>query len=264
MTNRVKQALKDRVPTFGSWIQFAHTGIAEILAQAGFAWLVIDLEHTVIGIEAVQPLIQVIELSGCCPLVRLSANDPVQAKRVLDAGAHGVIVPSINSAEEARRAVAAVKYPPQGTRGVGLARAQGYGARFAEYLEEADAYSIVIPMIENRDAVDDIEAIVRTPGVDAVFIGPYDLSASYGVAGQMDHPRMRDAMARILKAANAAGISSGLHVVQPPVTQVADRIAEGFRFIAYGTDMLFLVHQARRAVEELRSVCRLDGGGSHP
>jgi 2-dehydro-3-deoxyglucarate aldolase len=254
MRNTLRQALKDRVPTFGSWIQFGHTGIAEILAQAGFAWLVIDLEHTVIGIDAVQPLIQVIELSGCCPLVRLSANDPVQAKRVMDTGAHGVIVPAVNSAAEARRAVEAVKYPPQGTRGVGLARAQGYGARFAEYLEEADSYSIVIPMIEHRDAVEDIDAIIRTPGVDAIFVGPYDLSASYGVAGRMDHPLMRDAMARILKAAHAAGISPGLHVVQPPVSQVSDRIAEGFRFIAYGTDMLFLLHQARRAVEEIRSM----------
>src|SRR5438128_7305209 len=137
MKNTVRAALRNRVPTVGSWIQFGHTGIAEVMAQAGFAWLAIDLEHSVIGIADVQPLVQVIELSGCCPLIRLSANDPVQAKRVLDAGAHGVIVPSVNSVDEARRAVSAVKYPPAGTRGVGLARAQGYGAAFADYVRDA-------------------------------------------------------------------------------------------------------------------------------
>jgi 2-dehydro-3-deoxyglucarate aldolase len=232
------------------------------MAQAGFPWLVIDLEHSVIGIADVQPLIQVIELSGSCPLVRLSSNDPVQAKRVLDAGAHGVIVPSVNSAEEARKAVAAVKYPPHGIRGVGLARAQGYGARFGAYLEEANEYSIVVPMIEHRQAVDDIEAIVRTAGVDAVFVGPYDLSASYGIAGEMDHPLMRDAMARLLKATADAGISAGLHVVHPPVRQVAERIAEGFSFVAYGTDMLFLVSQAREAAAQVRNASRIGGGGA--
>jgi 2-dehydro-3-deoxyglucarate aldolase len=232
------------------------------MAQAGFPWLVIDLEHSVIGIADVQPLIQVIELSGSCPLVRLSSNDPVQAKRVLDAGAHGVIVPSVNSAEEARKAVAAVKYPPHGIRGVGLARAQGYGARFGAYLEEANEYSIVVPMIEHRQAVDDIEAIVRTAGVDAVFVGPYDLSASYGIAGEMDHPLMRDAMARLLKATADAGISAGLHVVHPPVRQVAERIAEGFSVVAYGTDMLFLVSQAREAAAQVRNASRIGGGGA--
>lgn len=254
MRNTVRAALRERVPSVGSWIQFGHTGIAEVMAQAGFPWLVIDLEHSVIGIADVQPLIQVIELSGSCPLVRLSSNDPVQAKRVLDAGAHGVIVPSVNSAADAREAVAAVKYPPHGIRGVGLARAQGYGARFGAYLEEANEYSIVVPMIEHRQAVDDIEAIARTPGVNAVFVGPYDLSASYGVAGEMHHPLMRDAMARLLKATTEAGISAGLHVVHPPVRQVAERIAEGFNFVAYGTDMLFLVSQAREAAAQVRSI----------
>jgi 2-dehydro-3-deoxyglucarate aldolase len=237
---------------YGSWLQFGHPGIAEVMAQAGFEWLGIDLEHSVIGLETAFTLIQVIELSGCVPLVRLSANDPVQAKRVMDAGAHGVIVPAVQTVEDARRAVASVKYPPSGSRGVGLGRAHGYGPRFADYVRELEEYAVVVVMIEHRDALERVEEIFAVPGIDAVFVGPYDLSASYGIPGQFEHPLMHEALARILGAAQTAGIAPGIHVVHPPITQVRDRVAEGFRFIAYGGDMLFLVPAARGAADELR------------
>jgi 2-keto-3-deoxy-L-rhamnonate aldolase RhmA len=253
MRNGLRAALRSGRPAFGSWLQFGHTGVAEVMAQAGFEWLGIDLEHSVIGIDSLQPLIQVIELSGCAPLVRLPSNDPVLAKRVMDAGAHGVIVPSVNSAAEAERAVGAVKYPPTGFRGVGLGRAHGYGARFREYVAELEEYAVVIVMIEQREGVADLERIVRVPGVDGVFVGPYDLSASYGIAGQFEHPLMRETLTRIARTATSAGIAAGIHVVHPPVEQVWDRLAEGFRFIAYGGDMLFLVPAVRDAAAQVRS-----------
>lgn len=255
MKNGLRQAFREGRPSFGSWIQFGHPGVVEVMAQAGFAWLGIDLEHSVIGLETAFSLIQVIELSGCVPLVRLSANDPVQAKRVMDAGAHGVIVPAVQTVEDARRAVASVKYPPSGFRGVGLGRAHGYGPNFADYVRELEEFAVVIVMIEHRDGVERVEEILAVRGVDGVFIGPYDLSASYGIPGQFEHPLMHAALARIRGAAKAAGVVPGIHVVHPPISQVRDRVGEGFRFIAYGGDMLFLVPAARDAAEYLR---RLD------
>lgn len=254
MNNRLRASLREGLPAIGSWLQFGDSSVAEIMAQAGFEWLGIDLEHSTIGIETVHHLIQVIELSGCVPLVRLSANDPVLAKRVMDAGAHGVIVPTVNSPEDAERAVRSIKYPPSGFRGVGLGRAQGYGARFQEYAKELEEYAVVIVMIEHRDGVEAAEQILQVPGVDGVFLGPYDLSASYGIPGQFDHPLMKEAMTRVLGAAEAAQVAPGIHVVHPPITQVRDRMAEGFRFIAYGGDMLFLLPAAREAMATLRTM----------
>ena len=254
MKSSLRAAMREGKPTFGSWIQFGHAGIGEVMAQAGFDWLGIDMEHSVIGIETAQVLIQVVELSGCVPLVRLSSNDPVLTKRVMDAGAHGVIVPTINSAEEAERAVRAVRYPPSGFRGVGLARAQGYGARFHDYVKELEDNAVVVVMIEHRDGVEQAEKILAVPGVDGVFVGPYDLSASYGIPGQFDHPMMKGAIARILKAAGDAGVTPGIHVVHPPVDQVRDRLAEGFRFIAYCGDMLLMVPAAREAAAAVRGL----------
>ena len=254
MKNRLRQTLRGGGTAFGSWLQFGHPGVAEVMVQAGFEWLGIDLEHSVIGLEAAFSLIQLIELSGCVPLVRLSANDPVQAKRVMDAGAHGVIVPAVQTADDARRAVASVKYPPAGFRGVGLGRAHGYGARFADYVRELEECAVVIVMIEHREGVARVDEILAVPGVDGVFIGPYDLSASYGIPGQFEHPTMHEAMARILGAAKTAGVAPGIHVVHPPISLVQDRVREGFRFIAYGGDMLFLLPAARAAAEQLREM----------
>lgn len=252
MKNSLRATLRAGRPAFGSWIQFGHPAIAEVMAQAGFDWIGIDLEHSVIGLETAFTLIQAIELSGCTPLVRLSANDPVQAKRVMDAGAHGVIVPTVNSVADAHEAVAAVRYPPSGTRGVGLGRAHAYGTRFHEYVRELEEGAVVAVMIEHRLGVEHVEEILAVPGVDAVFIGPYDLSASYDVPGQFEHPLVRDGIARILKAAHVCGVAPGIHVVHPPVEQVEARLAQGFRFIAYGGDMLFLVPTLRDAAAALR------------
>ena len=254
MKPTLRAALQRGLPVFGSWLQFGHPAITEIMARAGFDWLAIDLEHSAIDLETAFTMIQVIDLAGCAPLVRLSANDPVQAKRVMDAGAWGVIVPSVQSAAEARQAVAAVKYPPEGTRSVGLGRAHGYGARFGEYLTACSEGSVVIPMIEQKEGVERVEEILRVPGVDGVFIGPYDLSASYGVPGELNHPLVADAMRRVVETSRALGKAAGIHIVHPPVTQVAERLAEGFRFVAYGGDMLLLTPAVLEAAEQLRSL----------
>lgn len=253
MKNTLRDALRSGRTVYGSWIQFGHPGIAELMARSGFDWIGIDLEHSAIDIRTACSLIQIIELAGSAPLVRLSANDPVQAKRVLDAGAHGIIVPAVQCVEDAERAVQAARYPPAGSRGVGLFRAQGYGLRLAEYLREAGDILVVV-MIEHRAGVEQVAKILAAPGIDAVLIGPYDLSASYGIAGQLDHPTMRKAVEAILCECRQAHVAPGLHVVHPPVTQVRDRVAEGFRFIAYGGDMLLLAPAMQEAATQLREM----------
>src|SRR3990167_1006889 len=174
-----KQALKSGQLQVGSWITLAHPAIAEIMANAGFKWLTIDLEHSAITIREAEELIRVISLCGVVPVVRLTANNPEQIKRVLDAGAYGIIVPMINTREDAEKAIKAAYYPPKGTRGVGLARAQGYGVHFSEYKSWLETTGcIVIAQIEHIDGVERVDEILSLPDIDGYIIGPYDLSAS--------------------------------------------------------------------------------------
>lgn len=245
MNNLLKNSLKANRLTIGSWITIGHTSIAEILARAGFDWLVVDLEHTTISIEQAGELIRVIDLCGAAPLVRLTSNNPNQIKRVMDAGAHGIVVPMVNSAEEAIRAVAATRYAPQGNRGVGLARAQGYGSEFNEYLQWQAEGPVVIVQIEHRDALEQLEAILAVPGVDGFIIGPYDLSCSMEMPGEFEHPEFKAAMGRILSTGLRLGCPAGLHIVEPDQPRLRQTIKEGYSFIAYSVDMRMLDVAAR-------------------
>lgn len=239
--------------TLGSWITLAHPAIAEIMARAGFDWLTIDLEHSVITIREAEELIRVIVLLGVCPLVRLSINDPVQVKRVMDAGAHGVIVPMVNSVPDAARAVQAVRYPPEGKRGVGLARAQGYGSAFEQYRAWVNQESVVIVQVEHIEAVKNLEAILSAEDVDGFIVGPYDLSGSLGVPGQFDHPSMKEAMDKIVSIGIASGKAAGIHVIEPDVEEVRRRVGEGYSFLAYSLDIRMLDSTCRLGVDEIRS-----------
>lgn len=245
----LRERIRSNKPTIGSWITLGHPSIAEIMANAGFDWLVVDLEHSVIPIDVAGDLIRVIDLCGVAPLVRLTSNNPDQIKRVMDAGAHGIVVPMVNSAEEARRAVAAVHYAPQGGRGVGLARAQGYGVRFQEYLVWQKESPVVIVQIEHQDAVDNLEAILTVPGVDGLIIGPYDLSCSMGIPGQFDHPDFMAAMERIRMTAIRLGSPAGLHIVEPDQERLKQSLHEGYRFIAYSVDIRILDVGVRQGIQ---------------
>ena len=250
------QSLKSRIiageTTVGCWITLAHPAIAEIMARAGFDWLAVDLEHSVITIREAEELIRVIALSGTAPLVRLSANDPVQIKRVMDAGAHGVIVPMVNSADQARAAVAAMQYPPHGFRGVGLARAQGYGTSFPSYADWLVEDAVCIVQVEHRDAVDDLENILAVDGVDGFIVGPYDLSGSYGVPGAFDDPRMVEALKRIRETSARLGARAGIHVIEPDPEELAARVSEGYTFVAYSLDIRMLDSVCRAGLKRLR------------
>ena len=202
MKMKLKQKLINKQLTIGSWITLGNTGIAEILANARFDWLVIDLEHTTISLEQAGELIRTIELAGVPSLVRLTSNDENQIKRVMDAGAQGIVVPMVNNANDARKAVLSTRYPPLGVRGVGLARAQQYGASFNEHFAwQADMNSgpVVVIQIESIDAVENLKDILAVHGVDAFIIGPYDLSCSMGIPGEFNHPEFKKIMSLTIR-----------------------------------------------------------------
>lgn len=195
-----------------------------------------------------------IDLCGVMPLVRLSSNDPVQIKRVMDAGAHGIIVPMVNSVAEAEQAISAVRYPSQGIRGVGLARAQGYGSSFDKYLDWVNKESVVIVQVEHIDAVNNLEAILAVEGVDGFIVGPYDFSGSLGIPGQFDHPRMKEAMEKIISLGAVSGKIPGIHVVEPDIKEFKKRIEEGYLFAAYSVDIRMLDCACREGLDFARSL----------
>lgn len=257
--------LKDQIesghPTIGSWIQLGEEALTEILALGPFDWLCIDLEHTTISIEQAGKIIRVADLAGCPTLVRLSSHDPAQIKRVLDAGAAGIIAPMVNTADEARALVSAATYPPEGTRGVGLARAQEYGIGFPEYLGRMQRDLVCIMQVEHIDGVANLEEILAVAGVDGFFIGPYDLSASLGYPGQLDHPDVVTAMERVAEVVKRPEVLAGVHVVEPDPERLASVIEDGYRFVAYASDMLLFAHHVKTISADISKV-RSRGGSA--
>lgn len=242
----LKLKLKNNELTIGSWITIGHPSVIEVLSNAKFDWLTIDMEHTSIDYSMAQTLISTIQSKGMSALVRVSKNDEVYIKRVLDAGADGVIIPMINSAYDARKAVEYVKYPPEGKRGVGLYRAQKFGLNngFEDYKQWLSEYVVIIAQIEHIDAVNNIEEIISTPGIDGIIIGPYDLSGSLGVPGEFDDNRVISALAKVEKACKEKNFSMGFHVIQPDSKHLAQRINSGYNFVAFSTDFFFLGNKA--------------------
>lgn len=248
----LKSKLMNGKLTIGSWITIGHPSIIEIMLQSPFEWLAIDMEHSSIGLETAQQLIATIEANGATPLVRVEDNDPVMIKKVMDAGAQGVIIPMVNSEEEAMRAVASVKYPPFGKRGVGLYRAQKYGEDFDGYRKWQAENSIVIVQIEHIDAVKNIDKILAVKGIDGCFIGPYDLSASLGIPGDFGNKKVVEAMERVKQACLKAKKPLGFHVILPESGELNERIKDGYTFIAFSIDFFFLGRKCREEFAKLR------------
>ncbi len=233
----------------GTWLTLPVPAVGELMAAAGFDFVTVDLEHSALSIAEAAALIQAVSLGGAAPLVRLSGHDPVQIKRVMDAGAHGIIVPMVNRLAELEAVHAAMHYPPRGRRGVGLARAQGWGERFDAYRAWLEEDAVLIAQIEHEAALAELDAICAFPGLDGVLVGPYDLSASMGLAGQLDHPAVAAARARIRASADAHGVAAGIHVVEPDPVLLQTRRDEGFRLVAYSVDFRMLAVAARAGRE---------------
>jgi 2-dehydro-3-deoxyglucarate aldolase len=239
----IRQRLRKGNPSIGSWIQIPHASVAEIMGQAGYDWVAVDLEHGSVGVAQLPDLFRALELGSTLPLVRLAQGHPKDCKEALDAGAGGVIVPAVMSAAQLTEVRDACRWPPAGTRGVGFSRANLFGKNFQPYAQEAQA-PLLIAMIEHVRAIDELAEIVGVEGLDAIFIGPYDLSASMGLTAQFEHPDFQAALERIRSIAQDARMPSGVHVVAPSTHELKQRLEQGYRFIAYSIDAVFLNHSA--------------------
>lgn len=248
--NKVKRLLREGKPAIGTWIGAQSPLLAELLAHAGFDWLVVDCEHGETDVAHVQAMLQAISTTDTVPMVRIPWNDPVYFKRVLDAGAYGVVVPMVLSRADAERAVQASKYPPMGSRGIGGTRGRLYGG--PDYLEKANEEIVLLVQIEHAEAVRNAEAILSVDGVDGCFIGPNDLSASLGLLpglGPAD-PRFQEAVATVLAAARRCGKAAGIHTFD--VASLLQRQREGFQFLALGSDLRFLSQAVGEALTAVR------------
>jgi 2-keto-3-deoxy-L-rhamnonate aldolase RhmA len=252
--NPVRQRLRQGRPVLGHWVSLGSAAVVEVLAETGAAagmdWLMLDTEHSPAEGETVEQMIRAMKGTPVVPLVRVAGNDPVLIKKALDRGALGVLVPLVGTPEAARAAVAASRYPPEGIRGAAGTRANRYGADLPRYFAEWNRQVLVACQVETRQALEQVEAIAAVPGVDVLFIGPNDLSAALGCFRQFGHPAFLQAVERILRAARDHGIAAGY--MTSGAEEALARIAQGFRFIALGSDARLLAAAVTATYEEVR------------
>jgi len=222
--------------------------VVEILVLLGFDWLFIDAEHAPFSASSIQNLIRAAGTTPC--LVRTSSQNPSEIKNALDCGAAGVIVPQVNTKMEAEKIVSCAKYPPLGTRGVGISRAHGYGQNFQNYVDTANDETVVVVQVEHVGAVSNINDLLSVNGIDAIFIGPYDLSASMDKMGQVDNPDVTDAIERVSKRCKDQSMPLGYFGVNS--SGIQNYIDEGFTLIVAGVDTLHLAKSAKAILTELR------------
>ena len=232
----------------GTLITLASAEVAEILAAVGFDWLFVDTEHSAFNAYGAQRVLQAAGRNCPC-VVRVPANDDVWIKKALDIGASGIIAPQVNTAADAEAIVRMCKYPPDGTRGVGIGRAHTYGLAFNEYMARANDEIAVILQAETHQALNNISEIVKVPGIDAIFIGPYDLSASLGKMGQLTDPEVVHAMDTIATACQSAGVRLG--VFAAATDGIKPYLQQGYTLLAVGTDCL---HMAQSAGDTLKAL----------
>lgn len=248
---RLRWKLQAGEVCLGTWINFTDPCVAELLCGSGFDFFIIDSEHGPLDIEAVQHNIMATKGTTVAPVVRVAWNDHVLIKRALDVGAAGVLVPLVRSARDVESAIAACMYPPDGIRGFGPRRPANYERDFGEYIATANDNIVVWAQIEHKDAVDNIEEIVRVPRLDGIFIGSCDLSGSLGLLGQTQHELVQQAVAKVITVGTRAGVSVGIAGPAKPESAFA-WISKGVQFITLGGDQGYLVYASQTAVSGVR------------
>jgi 2-dehydro-3-deoxyglucarate aldolase/4-hydroxy-2-oxoheptanedioate aldolase len=249
MGSKLKKRLKGKETLIGSLVTLPSADIAEIMSLVGWDYLWIDTEHTTLEFIQVQRMIQAV--GGRCPcLVRVPENNEVWIKKALDIGCDGIVVPQVKSAVEAQQVVEWSFYPPMGNRSVGVSRAHGYGMSFDDYIQKVNEELVIVLQIEHITAVENIESILEVQCIDALLIGPLDLSGSLGVIGQIKDPLVQEAIGRVKEACEAAGMSLGIFTPDP--ISAKDRLGEGFNLIALNMDAAFLWQAAQAALVEAK------------
>jgi 4-hydroxy-2-oxoheptanedioate aldolase len=250
--NPVKRALKAGQPSVGTWLSLGSITATRFLARAGFAWLTVDMEHSLVGWETTTHLFATIADAGCVALARVPSNRHENIKRVLDNGGMGIVVPMVNSRAEAEEAVAATRYPPRGNRSVGgSVHALNFGTTATDYYAHADEEILVVLQCEHIKAVEDADAIFSVPGIDAIFVGPNDLAAS--MRSKDGRPPSGEAtsqaMKHILATCKKHGVAPGLHCTTPEEARL--RIEEGWQFVAIGSELRLMLNGVNEVVEKM-------------
>jgi len=250
MITNFKARLKDRKPLIGTLISWPFPETADIAADAGFDWLFLDWEH---GHHDPRSLQQVVQTAGdrCACIVRVPDNYRVWISKALDTGAAGLIMPHCDDVEDTQKAVRSAKYPPQGIRSIGVARAQGYGHDVKRSVDDDNESTVFVAQIEHIEGVRDIEAIAAVPGVDAIFIGPFDLSASMGKPGRISDGEVQDAIKRVRETGLGRGLPIGIFA--PDAAAAEKALSEGYSLICLGTDAMLFAGALRQAVKDLKS-----------
>jgi 4-hydroxy-2-oxoheptanedioate aldolase len=250
--NPVKRALREGKPAVGTWLSLGSITAARFMARAGFAWLTVDIEHSLVDWETATHMFASIAEAGCVCLARVPCNRHDHIKRVLDNGAMGVVVPMVNSREEAEAAVSACLYPPAGTRSVGgSVHALNFGTTATDYYAHANEELLVVLQCEHIQAVENADAIFSVPGIDAIFVGPNDLAAS--MRSKDGKPPTAEATAqankKIIETCKKYGVAPGYHCATPD--EARHRIEEGWQFLAIGSELKMMLNGASAVVSGL-------------
>lgn len=247
----LKKRLRSGELALGTWITINHPDVVDALSELPFDWFVFDMEHAPIEISDVEVLMMPLRGTNIAPIIRVPWNDMIAIKRALDAGAEGILVPWVNTREEAEAAVSYASYPPRGVRGAGPRRAIRYGGRsFLDYYQSFEENErVLVVQIETAKALENLEEIISTPNIDAVYVGPLDLSVSLGMPLQYDHPKFEEALRKVIKVCEKYGVAPGVHGFS--MDHVKKLVSQGFRFVALMTDIGVMRRAFREILGEL-------------
>jgi 2-dehydro-3-deoxyglucarate aldolase len=244
--SKIKKKLKKGQVTIGSWMQIPSTSVAEIMGKAGYDWVAVDLEHGHFSTQVLPDIFRALELGGTAPFARVAQCKSKDVRASLDAGARGIILPMIQEATQLKSAIEWGLYPPKGIRGVGYSRANFFGKDFDFYLATSLQETIFIAQIENIQAVENLDEILKVEGLDAIMVGSYDLSSSMNLTAEFRDPRFIKTMEIISQKANKYRVPMGLHIVKPVLNELEKSIEKGYQFIAYSIDAVFLYESAEK------------------
>lgn len=236
---KLKKKIKNNKLSIGTWMQIPSADIAEILSGDYFEWLVLDLEHGSYNLNELPDIFRAIELNEKVPFVRMKNTECSDLSQVLDFGAQGIIIPKVEDENELENIIKKTKYPPYGERGVGFSRSNLFGKKFKKIMSD-NMNPIIIPMIESRKGVDNLEKILKVKDIDLIFLGPYDLSASYGITGKFSSTKFKNLIQKIFTITKKNKKNVGIHQVSPNQKEMKAKVKKGFKFIAYSVDTQLL------------------------
>ena len=247
-----REKVLSREVVIGTWVQINYPTSAEIYSRLGYDFIGVDLEHSDIDTVSLAAIIRAVHNSGTVTLARVAENDNISIRRALDIGVHGVIVPMISTREDAEKAVRSAKYPPEGIRGFCFSRMNNWGIDFDEYATNANREVLVIVMIETKEGVENIDSILQVSGIDGVFIGPYDMSGSYGMPGKISDPIVKENCRSVVNACLKRRKVAGYHLVYADKKSAEELKKQGYTFICLGADVVFLTRAADEALKLFR------------